>query len=101
MDLTDFKRGRRHGGVSICYKSNINSKVETIPTISKCICAQLITIDDIILLLINVYMPCSDSAEDLDAYRNILQEISSICIKSLTPLIIIGGDWNADPGQGW
>ena len=99
MDLTDFKRGRRHCGVSICYKSNIKSKVETIPTISKCICAQLITIDDIILLLINVYMPCSDSAEDLDVYRNILQEISSICIKSLTPLIIIGGDWNADPGR--
>ena len=54
MDNVDFKRGRRHGGVSICHHSNIRSKVETIPTRSNCICVQKITIDDIILLLINV-----------------------------------------------
>ena len=99
MDLVDFKRGRRHGGVSICYHSNIKSKVETIPTRSKRICAQKITIDDIILLLINVYMPSTDTTDDLDEYTSILQEISSILIKSLTPLIIIGGDWNADPSR--
>ena len=97
MDDADFKRGRRHGGVSIVHHSNIRSKVETIPTISKCICVQKITIDDIILLLINVYMPSSDNNDDLDVYSNILQEISSICIRNITPMIIIGGDWNADP----
>ena len=97
MDHVDFKRGRRYGGVSICYHSNIKCKVENIPTRSKCICVQKITIDDIFLLLINVYMPSSDDADDLDAYSSILQEISSICVKNLTPMIIIGGDWNADP----
>ena len=99
MDLVDYKRGRRYGGVSICYHSNIKSKVETISTISKCICAQKISIDGIILLLINVYMPSSDKTDDLNMYSSILQEISSICIKSLTPLIIIGGDWNSDPSR--
>ena len=99
MDLVDYKRGRRYGGVSICYHSNIKSKVETISTISKCICAQKITIDGVILLLINVYMPSSDKPDDLNTYSSILQEISSICIKSLTPLIIIGGDWNSDPSR--
>ena len=92
MDDADFKRGRRHGGVSIVHHSNIRSKVETIPTRSKCICVQKITIDDIILLLINVYMPSSDNNDDLDVYSSILQEISSICIRNITPMIIIGGD---------
>ena len=27
MDDVDFKRGRRHGGISICHHSNIRSKV--------------------------------------------------------------------------
>ena len=97
MDNVDFKRGRRHGGVSICHHSNIRSKVETIPTRSNCICVQKITIDDIILLLINVYMPSSDNNDDLEVYSNILHEISSICLRNITPMIIIGGDWNADP----
>ena len=99
MDDVDFKRGRRHGGISICHHSNIRSKVETIPTRSKCICVQKITIDEIILLLINVYMPSSDDNNDLVMYANILHEISSICIRNITPMIIIGGDWNADPSR--
>ena len=65
MDDADFKRGRRHGGVSICHHSNIRSKVETIPTRSKCICVQKITIDEIILLLINFYMPSLENNDDL------------------------------------
>ena len=44
-------------------------------------------------------MPSSDDADDLDVYSSILQEISSICVKNLTPMIIIGGDWNADPSR--
>ena len=73
------------------------SKVETIPTVSRYICVQKISIDDIILLLINVYMPISDKPNDLDTYSSILHEISSIWVKSLTSMIIIGGDWNFNP----
>ena len=90
MDLSN------KGGVSICYNLNVGNKVETIPTNSKCICAKKIIIGEISLVLINVYMPCTDTVDDLDKYSSILQEISTICIKSLTPMIIIGGDWNAD-----
>ena len=93
MDLS------KKGGVSICYHSTGGNRVETIPTKSNCICAQKILIDEISILLINVYMPCRDNIEDLDNYSIILQEISTICIKSLTPMIIIGGDWNADPSR--
>ena len=99
MDLTDINRGRAHGGVSICYRSNVKCKTETIPTSSKSICAKIITIEDMRLLLINVYMPCTNNIDSLEEYSNILREISSICIKSLTSMIVIGGDWNADPGR--
>ena len=97
MEFNDIKRGRPYGGVSICYHSNIKCNVEIIPTISKSICAQKITIDNVSILLINVYMPSSDNRDSLDEYYAILQEISTICIKSETDILIIGGDWNADP----
>ena len=99
MDLTDIKRGHGHGGVSICYRSNAKCKTETIPTSSRSICAKIINIEDMRLLLINVYMPCTNNIDALEEYENILREISSICIKSLTSMILIGGDWNAEPGR--
>ena len=45
-------------------------------------------------------MPCSEDQDSLDEYSKILQEISSISIKSDTQYLIIGGDWNADPIRG-
>ena len=44
-------------------------------------------------------MPCSDNIEALEEYSSILQEISSICIKSSTQFLVLGGDWNADPSR--
>merc|ERR1712055_1164543 len=76
MDLVDIRPGRPHGGVSICYYPQANCKIENIATNSRRICAQMIKIDMISLLLINVYMPCTDNTVDLDEYSN--------------------GDWNAD-----
>ena len=73
MDLS------KKGGVSICYHLNVGNKVETIPTNSKCICAQKIIIGEISLLLINVYMPCTDTVDDLDKYSNILLVPSLLC----------------------
>ena len=72
MDLTDINRGREHGGVSICYRSNVKCKTETIPTSSKSICAKIITIEDMRLLLINVYMPCTNNIDSLEEYLNVL-----------------------------
>ena len=44
-------------------------------------------------------MPCSDNRKSLDDYSAILQEISDICTNNETNLLIIGGDWNADPSR--
>ena len=97
MDLDGLKGGRPYGGVSICYHAGLKCKVERVPTESKSICALKICFEQINLLLVNVYMPCSDNIEALEKYENILEEISSICIKSDTQHLLLAGDWNADP----
>ena len=97
MDLDGIKAGRPYGGVAICYHSNIKCKIEPIHTISKSICALKISLNQLCLLLVNVYMPCSDNIDAVEKYRTILEEISSLCIKSTTQHLILAGDWNADP----
>ena len=96
MELGDIRVGRKYGGVGICHHSNIKCKIENLTTTSKSICAQIICIENIRILLVNVYMPSSDNREALDEYIDILQEISDLCIKTATQHIILGGDWNAD-----
>ena len=91
-DLKEIKIGKANGGTSICYHSNSNCTVETIPTKSKCFCAQKIKIGQVSLLLINVYMPCSNEKESLEEYSKILLEVSSICLLKMVDYIIIGGD---------
>lgn len=97
MDIDGVKPGRPYGGVGICYHSNIRCSVVQIASVSKSICALKIKLGNIQILLINVYMPSSYENEAIDEYSVILEEISSICIKSDTQHIIMGGDWNADP----
>ena len=96
MDLDGIKTGRPYGGTAICYHSHLKCKVEYINTQSKSICALKIYAGSISILLVNVYMPSTDKREAIDEYSLILQEIRSICMKSTTQHIILGGDWNAD-----
>ena len=92
MEFNNIKRGRPYGGVSICYHSKIKCNVEIIPTTSKDICAQKIILDNVSILLINVYIPCYDNRDSLDEYTVILQESSNICSKYETNVLSIGGD---------
>ena len=57
MDTGEIRAGRRHGGVGICYHNKVKCKIENISTTYKCICAQKIIIDEMCILVINVYMP--------------------------------------------
>ena len=100
FDLGGINTGTKiRGGIGICYHTKFTCTVETIPTKSKCFLAQKIKIGQISLLLINVYMPCSNDNDSLDEYSNILLEISSICLANVTDFIIMGGDWNSDPSR--
>ena len=101
MDQYDIRAGRPYGGVGICHHSNIKCRIENLSTISKSICAQMLHIENISILLINVYMPSTDNRATLKEYTKILQEISGICIKSPTQHIILGGDWNADLSRNY
>ena len=92
MDLDGIKAGRPYGGVAICYHAGLKCKIEKIPTNSKSICALKIGIEQISILLVNAYMPCSENRDALDKYANILEEISSLCIKSATQHLILAGD---------
>ena len=96
MEQDHFRAGRPYGGVGLCHHSNIKCKIENLNTTSRSICAQILNIENISILLINVYMPCTDNKASLKEYTKILQEISGICMKSPTQHIILGGDWNAD-----
>ena len=82
-DLRELHVGNVRGGTSICYHSNTNCIIETIPTKSKCFCAQKIKIGQISLLLINVYMPCSNDNDSLDEYAEIILEVSSVCLLNI------------------
>ena len=99
MDLDGIKPGRPYGGIAICYHTNLKCKIVPIQTISKSICAVKISIDQFSILLVNVYMPCSDDIDAIEKYKGILEEISSICFNSDTQHLILAGDWNADPNR--
>ena len=49
-DLREIKDGQIRGGTSICYNTNTNCVIETIPTKTKCFCVQKIKIGHISLL---------------------------------------------------
>ena len=100
FDLGGINAGTKiRGGIGLCYHTRFTCTVERIPTKSKCFLVQKIKIGQISLLLINVYMPCSNDNDSLDEYTNILLEISSICLANVTDFIIMGGDWNSDPSR--
>ena len=81
MDQGNIRAGRPYGGVGICYHSNLKCQVDNIPTKSISICALKITIDNVHIPLINVYMPSSNNVQFLNEYSAILQELINICDK--------------------
>ena len=70
MDDDDIRLGGPSGAVSICYNSKLKCNVDTITTRSKSICAQTICTEGLSILLINVYMPCSNNKDKLDEYSS-------------------------------
>ena len=99
MDLDEIKPGRPYGGVAICYHTKLKCIVENIPTKLKSICAIKISIGNLSILLVNTYMPCSEKSDAIAKYSEILREIGSLCMKSSTQYLILGGDYNADPSR--
>ena len=98
MTDTELLTGRPFGGVAIIWKKNIKCKIIPVELTSRRLCAVIISINGRDITLFNVYMP-GDSYEGschLNAFNEVLDEISNTCVKYDTNQFIIGGDMNVD-----
>ena len=96
MSSTEILQGRPYGGCSILWKKNLVACVSPISTVSKRLCAIMIMMNNVSLLLCNVYMPTGTSASSMEEYRSVLNKIKSIILNNNCIYVIIGGDFNTD-----
>lgn len=96
MNEQELLAGRPYGGVAIIWKNDLKHKVQRISVPSKRVCAVIICLEDVRLLLCNVYMPQNDSPIE---YEETLQSLSNICFENNVDRIIIGGDMNVDTSR--
>ena len=90
--------GRLSGGVGIIYKNNIDCNVEEIKCVSNRLCALKIVINELDIMLINVYMPCDTGIihGELIEYNDVLAELNQLMMCSCSQHVIIAGDLNTD-----
>jgi exonuclease III len=98
VDDTCLLYGRPYGGCSILWKHTVNCNVKPINSCSKRLCAVEIYVENLPILIINVYMPC-DTMSNVSTYKETLQEIADLCTKSKAEHIVIGGDFNTEFGR--
>ena len=92
--------GRPSRGVAILWRKGMSANVKPLFIDDSCIGIFLLS-GSSKLFLLNVYMPCDLQTFDaLDSYRNMLAKIKVIVNEQSYTDIIIGGDFNADPGKG-
>lgn len=98
MSDTELIKGRPFGGCALLWKKGFPCQVKPIPLDSSRVCAAVVTLEDIELLLFNVYMPCdtTNDTANVDVYSGILEEIAQCCIQHNCDNIIIAGDLNTD-----
>ena len=89
--------GRPFGGCLILYKRTIKLPIYPINTSSDRICAAKIDTESVKILLISIYMPCTDNSTDsCSQYDDVLAELSAVIQIYDDFNIIIGGDFNVD-----
>ena len=98
MQNHDLLQGRPYGGCAILWKRNLDCVCVPIKFTSNRVCAVSITMNNVTLLIVNVYMPCDSLSvtEQSREFQNILDEISGKCEETNIDNVIIGGDFNTD-----
>ena len=88
-------RGRPHGGCAILYNAAHGFEVIGVETKQDRLCAgHLVIKDSSDILLLNAYMSCDNTCDDI--FNEVLDEVEQI-IHSINPShIIFGGDLNTD-----
>ena len=98
VDSGQLLHGRPHGGCAIMWSTYIECTVTPIESQNKRICAVTIELNDMKLLLANVYMP-TDTLYDLGnqlEFESVLSCLSSLANVCDPDGIIFGGDFNTD-----
>ena len=94
---TEVLQGRPHGGVVIIYPDSLGSTANNIKTVSKRLCAISLQIHCISLYLFCVYMPVDcNNVNNLQEFKNILSEISMICLNNNAGYVCITKDMSTD-----
>ena len=89
-------KGRPYGGTAIIYSKRFGSNAKFMEYDEDRLTGLEVTIDNRILLILNVYMP-TECAKNADKFTILLGKIQSIVEESDYNSVIIGGDFNADP----
>ncbi len=92
----DIVQGHPPGGTVIYYHKKLAHLVTPIKTDHRRLSALSIRLNDIVLLLICVYMPCDSGSKHQEnpEYVDTLNAIELICEKSEYDAVIYCGDWN-------
>ena len=93
MNENKLLRGRPNGGAVILWRKNINHKVVPVEYDSDRMCAVTVHVDEGILLLVCVYMPCDDRRpnDNLLEYIQVLNDIEVVCNIVDANFVCIGG----------
>ena len=95
INSTDLSHsGRPHGGVAIIWKNNIKVKVDPIKCNSVRLCAVNVKLQTETIVMVNVYMPSSNTSNREELYHDVLAEVASISHLYSDSKIILGGDFN-------
>ena len=96
-----FIRGRPYGGCAILWSTGLTCAVEPLKCRSRRLCAVKVTLEDLVLILYSVYMPCDTDIDAANAaeFEEVLREISDFAHSLDIDHIICGGDFNTDAGR--
>jgi exonuclease III len=100
-DSDDVLVGRTFGGCTILWQANLLASVCPFKVDSRRVRAVRVCFDAWNLLLINVYMPYEDGAENLDECINTLSLIEGIVDNNRDCHVIFVGDFNVDFCLDW
>ena len=95
MDSRVVTSGRPYGGTAIIWKDTVLMNITPIETNSKRLSVVKAAIKDVSILFCNIYMPVDNTTNNA-IYNEVLDEVSSIILKSTDDYVIIAGDLNVD-----
>ena len=79
IDSTDLSHsGRPHGGVAIIWENNLKAKVDLVKCNSVRLCAVKVKLQSETIIMVNVYMPSSNTSNREELYHDVLAEVASI-----------------------